>query len=88
MVASIKDVVENNLCVSCGACCFSDGTKIADMVESKEKGIYVPKFIHTETSTLDICPGNGYAIESMGTELFPEVEFNDLELGRWKQAVV
>ena len=32
-------------------------------------------FIGTAVGTLDICPGNGYAIESMGRKKFPEVEF-------------
>ena len=88
MINSIKNVVDNNLCISCGACCFSEKEKLGKMIESDNKGIYLPSFKNGEEDTLSICPGKGYPIIELGKELFPNTEFEDIELGRWKKAIV
>ena len=85
---TIQDVVDNNLCVSCGACCFAEGSTIGTMVESSKKGIYEPKFHDQEMDVFDVCPGKGYPMVAMGEQIFSDVEHTDLELGRWKKAVV
>lgn len=88
MIDTIEDVVKNDLCVSCGACCFSEGQHTGEMVESKEKGIYIPTFSDGEGDSIQICPGKGYPIVELGKKLFSDAEFEDTELGRWRKAVV
>jgi len=85
---TIQNVVENNLCVSCGVCCFRDGKRVGTMVESTQKGIFEPSLDDESNDLIDICPGKGYPIVSMAKEMFKDVEYEDIELGRWKKAVV
>lgn len=92
MVKSIQDVVTNDLCVSCGACCTADPENVTQMVESKPKGIYIPVVADDSDwgagEEFDVCPGKGYPIKAMGESLFPNAKKEDIDLGRWHEAFV
>jgi coenzyme F420 hydrogenase subunit beta len=83
---NIQNIINNNLCVSCAACCFKDGKRISTMVESKAKGIYIPIVNDENRNLTSICPGKGYSIASISNSLFGKSKYNDLELGRWDAA--
>lgn len=86
MIKNIDDVLNNNLCVSCGACVKESNNDIDFMDEVN--GIYKPIINNINYEAFDICPGKGYPIIELGRDLFPNTEFEDIELGRWKKAVV
>ena len=86
MVNSIKEVVENDLCISCGACTFSCDKSDVKMQESKNKGVYLPRVSEELEDSFDICPGKGYEIEGIAKSIFPEAKHNDIDLGRWSGA--
>jgi len=88
MVDSIQAVIQNGLCVSCGACTLVGGRQVTSMVESKRKGIYVPLVTDEIKSAITICPGKGYPIKALADRLFRRAPNYDLELGRWARACV
>lgn len=69
-----SDVINQNLCISCGLCAYKGS---ADMI--MKKGIYLPQFkknLRRQEDELfyDICPGKGYDIFNMGKTLFNNVK--------------
>lgn len=86
MINNIKQVVDNNLCISCGACVLHSEENDSFMIE--RSGIFIPNIKYINEEAFDICPGKGYSIVELGNKLFPYAENYDIELGRWKQALV
>ncbi len=86
MINSIRDVVNNDLCISCGACTFLSEKGNDKMQESLEKGVYLPPISAEVEKAFDICPGKGYEIEGLANELFPDALSKNIDLGRWKEA--
>ena len=88
-VSSIHEVINNNLCISCGACVVGKNHKRNYMTESKSKGIFIPiieekdELYKSNSSSFKVCPGRGYEIESTSKELFPDATNENIELGRW-----
>ncbi|MDT0593666.1 Coenzyme F420 hydrogenase/dehydrogenase, beta subunit C-terminal domain [Glaciecola petra] len=93
MIKSIHDVVKNDLCISCGACCLADKNSKVTMYEDKEKGVFLPNLKVAEPGwttgkALEICPGKGYSIIESAKTLFPQAQNKSIELGRWITATV
>jgi len=86
VVNTIKEVVSNGLCISCGACIFSGDKSGSKMQESINKGVYLPPDSDNLEDAFDICPGKGYQIEGIAKTIFPNARFKDIDLGRWEGA--
>jgi coenzyme F420 hydrogenase subunit beta len=80
---TISEVVRSGNCTSCGLCVNNNlGTM------EMEKGIYVPFFEkplskEKDKELVNICPGRGYDIVSLGEKRFIETTYN-YKLGNYK----
>jgi coenzyme F420 hydrogenase subunit beta len=86
---SLEDVVRNGLCVSCGACANSHAENEVSLELNSLRGEYVPvlkKASAGEGAVFEVCPGRGYPIMAMSSQLFPKAKEVSLELGRYEQA--
>lgn len=80
---NLKTIVNNNLCISCGAC---SGLNPGEISLIEKKGMFIPTF-NKKYSNYDleysICPGKGYDIEKMSEALFPDYEHSNIEIGKY-----
>lgn len=86
MSKSIPQVVEQGLCISCGACASLDGITVA-MRENKS-GIYEPLFKdgqYDKEAFNTICPGVGYDIEGIAKASLDEAHHYSEELGYYSK---
>ena len=74
MKNNIREIIDNNLCVSCGACVQTCGEKNLKIVFNKKKGMYEPKalnsHIYDECDCLDICPSFFVDYNELSAERF------------------
>ncbi|WP_126245704.1 Coenzyme F420 hydrogenase/dehydrogenase, beta subunit C-terminal domain [Chitinophaga rhizosphaerae] len=88
---SIRDVIQADLCISCGACFAAAPEYIVGMRLDKNGRKFVPALPDRnrdnalEQQLLSICPGKGYQIVQMGKENFPNSGYS-FELGRYAEA--
>ena len=87
IMQTIQDVVDHNLCISCGACA-SLGSPFVSMREDERQGMFLPHggsqlSSRQHTAILSVCPGKGYDINGLSEKLFPDATHVDPELGRW-----
>jgi coenzyme F420 hydrogenase subunit beta len=69
----LSDVIQYNMCMSCGACQSFSGQKHIEMRFNDKKGYFLPEIKNSSYNTnelWEICPGKGYPIYSMSTKLF------------------
>jgi len=79
------------MCISCGACVFASSGKI-QLEENKSVGMYLPNIIqklsNQELITIkNICPANGYKINSISKKLFDKKSEYDYRIGRYLNIV-
>ena len=88
-VQTLQDVVDRDLCISCGVCAGMSPRTIR-MKEYPQRGMYLPTAVLPrstlphESTQLDFCPGRGYPLVAMGLELFADTPSQSIELGRWR----
>jgi len=83
----IQEIIDKNLCISCGACQYIAADKIT-MYENKKKGIFLPKISSklsdNELKEIeDICPGNGYPIISLSEKIHSQSEHYYYKIGKY-----
>jgi coenzyme F420 hydrogenase subunit beta len=82
---NIQQVVQHDLCISCGACAVAAADPV-DFVE--RKGIFVPDGkVLKDTNLLKYCPGKGYEIIKMGQDCWGKATEYDIDIGRYKSFV-
>ncbi len=89
---SINDVVNANLCISCGACASAAPAGAIQMKMNEGRGLYVPQLCDTTSDlaqgpAFDVCPGKGVALDAMARDLFGETSCRRYELGRYRRFI-
>lgn len=78
---NFRDVIKKNLCVGCGLCSISGSIKCFGY--NPRNDCYTPLVydVLKKDCANQICPGKGYAIKTIGKELFGQETGYDLDLG-------
>ena len=73
-LCSIKDVLDADLCISCGACAAVDPGGQIRLCLDEARGKYVPMTTEGRDTgaAFEVCPGKGVPLQAMARTLFPD----------------
>ncbi|MFC1764465.1 Coenzyme F420 hydrogenase/dehydrogenase, beta subunit C-terminal domain [Planctomycetota bacterium] len=91
-VTSIQNVVQVDLCISCGACVSVTPTGAMDMVYDENKGTYIPRIIDSQKVSghdleFAVCPGKGLPIKRIAQAWYRDAQHESYALGRYRYAM-
>lgn len=86
---SIKDVLDADLCISCGACTAVDPYGQIRLHLDETLGKYTPLITEGRGTgaVFEVCPGKGLPLQAMAGSLFPDAPNESFELGRYRRLV-
>ena len=87
---SIQEVVNANLCISCGTCVGIAQNDTARMVLNEAKGIFEPEVLDAgrfdQDAAFQACPGKGVSYNALNETQFG-APLDDLKLGSYRSAI-
>lgn len=85
-MAHIKDIIDNDLCIGCGACIYACGEENLKIQLNEEKGFYEPVILNptkcVDCSCVEVCPSNNIDYNKLAKEIFgnlPNTEIGNVE---------
>ena len=90
-IDSIQRVVNNNLCISCGACVVASPPGAIEMRYDAGRGMFFPnilkpKLVDGKGEEFAVCPGKGYPIIGLSQRFEGEGCERDVKLGTWRKS--